>query len=266
MTPITATPTVGPAPSLAGAAGASGLGRDAFLQLLVTQLRNQDPTSPQSGSEFAAQLAQFSSVEQLTQISQAMAGQGQQLGLLAQALMMVRAGQAEMAGQLSGRIDLQSASSLIGQTVQVRSDAVAWDGAGPVDIPVHLAGAAREVEVTLRNASGDVVRVLRVGPQAAGTATLAWDGAGTDGQPLPPGTYTASVSATSSTGSPVTASPALTGRVDRITVEGDGVFLWVAGRRIPFNHLLTIEAGAAPPPAPPMPAPTPAPVPPPEPF
>ena len=44
------------------------LGRDAFLQLLTTQLAHQDPTAPQDNGEMIAQLAQFSSLEQLTQI------------------------------------------------------------------------------------------------------------------------------------------------------------------------------------------------------
>jgi flagellar basal-body rod modification protein FlgD len=44
------------------------LGRDVFLQLLITQLQNQDPLQPQENGEFIAQLAQFSSLENLTQI------------------------------------------------------------------------------------------------------------------------------------------------------------------------------------------------------
>jgi len=46
----------------------SALGREAFLQLLVTQLAHQDPMQPQKDGEFIAQLAQFSSLEQLTHI------------------------------------------------------------------------------------------------------------------------------------------------------------------------------------------------------
>ena len=46
------------------------MGKDAFMNLLVTQLQHQDPTQPQDNTEFVAQLAQFSSLEQLTQIQQ----------------------------------------------------------------------------------------------------------------------------------------------------------------------------------------------------
>jgi flagellar basal-body rod modification protein FlgD len=48
-----------------------GLGRDAFLKLLVTKLKNQDPTNPATDTEFLGQLAQFSALEQLTSINAA---------------------------------------------------------------------------------------------------------------------------------------------------------------------------------------------------
>jgi len=65
----------------AGAAGATGesvlkndpLGRDTFLQLLITQMQHQDPLQPQENGEFLAQLAQFSSLESLQQIKDDMA-------------------------------------------------------------------------------------------------------------------------------------------------------------------------------------------------
>jgi flagellar basal-body rod modification protein FlgD len=58
----------------------TALGRDAFLGLLVTQLRHQDPLKPQADGEFIAQLAQFSSLEQLTQIQQTLAAMSKAMG------------------------------------------------------------------------------------------------------------------------------------------------------------------------------------------
>jgi flagellar basal-body rod modification protein FlgD len=58
-----------------------GLGRDAFLKLLVTQLQHQDPTQPQADGEFLAQLAQFSSLEQLTTIQTTLADIAGALGV-----------------------------------------------------------------------------------------------------------------------------------------------------------------------------------------
>ena len=57
------------------------LGREAFLQLLVTQLQHQDPTQPLKDGEFIAQLAQFSSLEQLTHIQQSLQDIGTALGV-----------------------------------------------------------------------------------------------------------------------------------------------------------------------------------------
>ena len=68
VTPAATHPSVS-----SGPAAPNGLGQDAFLKLLVTQLQHQDPTKPMADTEFIAQLATFSSLEKLTQIAQSTA-------------------------------------------------------------------------------------------------------------------------------------------------------------------------------------------------
>jgi flagellar basal-body rod modification protein FlgD len=63
-------------------AGMSGLDRNAFLQLLVTQLEHQNPLKPQEDGEFIAQLAQFSSLEQLTEIQQTLSQMSVAMGVI----------------------------------------------------------------------------------------------------------------------------------------------------------------------------------------
>ena len=74
----------------------SSMGSDAFLQLLVTKLKNQDPTNPQTDTDFIAQLAQFSSLEQLTSINKSV----QDLSLIVSTLMAERASGAAGAARM----------------------------------------------------------------------------------------------------------------------------------------------------------------------
>jgi flagellar basal-body rod modification protein FlgD len=65
MTPVGSVQNTIPGPSTPAATASSrAVSKDMFLQLLVAQLKNQDPLKPQDGSEFVAQLAQFSNLEQ----------------------------------------------------------------------------------------------------------------------------------------------------------------------------------------------------------
>jgi flagellar basal-body rod modification protein FlgD len=78
-TPIGQTPsTTTSEPSLNRS---GGLGREAFLKLLITQLQHQDPTQPLEDGAFIAQLAQFSSLEQLTHIQKTLQDIGTALGV-----------------------------------------------------------------------------------------------------------------------------------------------------------------------------------------
>jgi flagellar basal-body rod modification protein FlgD len=78
-----------------GKAGSSNLDRDDFLKLLITQLQHQDPTSPVEDKDFIAQMAQFSSLEQMTNMSSGFQ-------------------------KLSGLLASSEASQVLGKTVELR--------------------------------------------------------------------------------------------------------------------------------------------------
>ncbi len=205
------------------AAASAVMGKDDFLRLLVTQLGNQDPLNPMDGQEFAAQLAQFSSVEQLLNISDVLAQNGEMNGLLAQS------------------INSGVAAGLIGKNVQASGNAISWDGENPPPINFELADGAEVVTVTIHNETGDVVRTLELPAHFAGEHTLEWDGLDATGQAASSGTYTVEVLARDSEGNPVEAESFVSGIVDRITFGQDGIMLWIGKTRVPMSAVESVE-------------------------
>ncbi|MCS7082327.1 MAG: flagellar hook capping protein [Bacteroidetes bacterium] len=190
------------------AAQRAQLNRDQFLRLLVTQLRNQDPFNPLQGQEFAAQLAQFSSVEQLIQINQGLAQHFQSSGLWSQSLYHLLA------------------AGLIGKEAKVQASAVFFDGERPAPISMSLSERADALTLRLKDASGRVVRTLQLGPHAAGSHELLWDGTDERGNRLPRGLYRIEVEAQAS-GKPVDVKLFLVGLITKVQYTGDGAKLWV---------------------------------------
>src|SRR5690349_20163429 len=114
-----------------------------FMKLLIAQLQNQDPMNPMDSSNFSAQLAQFSSLEQLTQINQRLADQGQ---------------------DKIGRFD---AVSFIGREVTGPSGAIAVKGgtATTLDYTLDTGGT---VDATITDKTGQIVGTLKLEGQGAG--------------------------------------------------------------------------------------------------
>jgi len=143
------------------------LGQDQFLQLMLTQFRNQDPLKPQDPGEFLTQLAQVTSVTGISEMNKSMA-------TLADSLY---AGQALQAATVVGRHVLAPAES----ARLAEGGAVA----GAIDLPVSTAGGY----VRIVDGSGALVRELPLGARAAGLAAFEWDGRNATGTLVAPGTY-----------------------------------------------------------------------------
>ena len=202
-----------------GAGGA--MGKDEFLRLLVTQLSHQDPLNPMDGQQFAAQLAQFSSVEQLIGVNESLSGLS------------------ELQGALAQNMNNGIAAGLIGRDVRALGNGTTLSADGNVDLHFRLDGTADEVTVVVRNASGEPVRTLSAKTYGAGDHSLAWDGRDDAGNRLPPGSYSFDVQATRGEGA-VAATPFTQGRVDRVSFGPDGVLLWVRDTPIPLSAVESV--------------------------
>jgi flagellar basal-body rod modification protein FlgD len=126
------------------------LGQAAFLELMITQMNNQNPLSPQDNSEFVAQLAQFSSVEGLERLNTSF-------------------------NSFMSNNALQ-ASSLVGRSVTVKSDTSTLVKGGIVAGSVDLTYPAKDMKVSVYDSTGALVQQIPVGEVPKGEAVFRWDG------------------------------------------------------------------------------------------
>ncbi|MCE1115787.1 MULTISPECIES: flagellar hook assembly protein FlgD [Pseudomonas] len=192
--------------STTGQAG-SALGKDAFLQLLVTQMKNQNPLDPQENGEFVAQLAQFSSLEGIQTLNSSVNGILTGIGS-SQAL---------------------QATSLVGRSVIVQSDKAVVDTASSFNGQVVVPQSISDAKVTIKDKDGNVVKTMQLGSQKAGTADFIWDGTNEKGEKVAPGTYTFTAETTVD-GKAKTLSTLLPARVNSVSFQnGSEMMLDLAG-------------------------------------
>ncbi|MBK36638.1 MAG: flagellar biosynthesis protein FlgD [Gemmatimonadetes bacterium] len=149
------------------------LGRDAFLRLLTVQLQNQDPLEPVKNEDFVAQLAQFSSLEQLTLINENIEDD---------------AG-TEATTDVRTAVDANTAVALIGREVQVPSDTIAYTGEGSVRLGYNVEGPSDVVRLRIVDQNGTIVNTLVDGSPEQGNASIIWDGKDAEGKQADSGIY-----------------------------------------------------------------------------
>jgi len=196
-----------------GASGSSesgGLGKMDFLKLLTTQLTHQDPLNPMQDTQFVAQLAQFSGLEQMMQTNERL-----------EALAMAQSSMTSA-----------SAVGFLGKTVEAVSNQVELADGVPSWAGVRLDGDAASLKVEIRTATGEVVQVLELGAHNAGDVELGWDGLGLDGKPVADGLYYLSLEAEDTTGEPVGCQPLIKGEVSAVTFENGYAELLLGERRL----------------------------------
>ncbi|MEN5301325.1 MULTISPECIES: flagellar hook assembly protein FlgD [unclassified Pseudomonas] len=162
------------ASTTSSATGGQALGKDAFLQLLVTQMQNQNPLDPQDNSEFVAQLAQFSSLEGITSLNESVSS---------------------ITSAMASSQALQ-ASSLVGRSVIVQNDKAVVDTTSSFNAQFVVPQAISEAKITITDKDGNTVKTIELGEQAAGYGDFIWDGTNNKGEKVDPGTYTFTATST----------------------------------------------------------------------
>ena len=188
-------------------------GLNQFLTLLVAQLKHQDPFNPMESTEFTAQLAQFSSLEQLFAVNENLIGIQKNLG-----------GQQE-----------EDLIGLIGKTVKAEDTTILVKDGSVVSGSYTLEDRA-DVTIVVYDSNGQEVRTFSPGWKDAGDYNVEWNGRDNNGDMAEDGIYTFEVSAKDESGHYVTVNTYITGEVTGVTYEYGLPYLMIGDRLVSTNY------------------------------
>jgi len=193
---------------------------DTFLQILTTQLKNQNPLDPLDTNQFTAQLVQFSGVEQQLQTNSYL-----------EALLSLGASAASTSGQ---------AANLIGK--QITADTVASElKDGEAKWVLNSAATASNAKIQVKDGTGNIIFQTERSLDA-GDNSFVWDGKGTDGVMRPDGIYSIAISATDSSGKTIAVTSQMSGKVEGVDLSGSEPYLLVGKARFTLGSIKSIRA------------------------
>jgi len=198
----------------------SELGKDAFLTLFVAQLENQDPLNPLENTEMVAQLAQFSSLEQLTNISES------------------------LETVLSAVAGLQhvGATSYIGKDVLAGGDSIALADGKATEVTYVIPLDATNVYAHIYDADGNLVGSIEIGDVEQGEHDFTWDGKDATGKACSDGTYYVAFTGTDADGDYLSISTMVEGRVTGVSTSGGSIILSLAdGRSVALSNVYEVR-------------------------
>jgi flagellar basal-body rod modification protein FlgD len=198
------------------------ISQNEFLTLFVAQLQHQDPLSPMEPNELTAQLAQFSSLEQLTGINERL----------------------DNLADVSQKSTDTSVLGLIGRSITFDGSLLGLDDgkATPVDYTLN---EAADVVATIKNAKGEVVRRVELGTQGVGPHRFEFDGDNSRGVELRDGTYTLEITAQSAgADTPKKLALSTTADVDGVDLTSQPPVLVAGGVRLTLDKVRQVNAAA----------------------
>ena len=194
---------------------------NSFLQLLTTQLKNQDPLAPLDATQFVSQLSQFAMVEQAVQTNKNL----------------------ESLLQSSRNAVMSADIALIGRQVEVPGKALDLGSSGQAGFTYKLGKDAETAAVNIRDADGNLVRTLSLNPKA-GEYSVTWDGKDDAGNPVATGDYKLDYAVFDKDGKPQSVTSFVAARVERIELDASGSTLVLSnGERATSGNVRAILNG-----------------------
>lgn len=195
--------------------------KDQFLKLLTFQLKSQNPLKPYDNQEFAAQLAQFSQLEQLSDIKNLMEEQSKSNLLLSRTM-----SNAALPGML-------------GKTAKANTNHIQLEAGKSISLGYNLSKNANDGVITILDKNGNTVNMIDVtgSKLSAGDHEFSWDGTDFNGDSLPEGPYTFFADFENEEGNTFTADTFTNGKIEAVRFKADGTVLVVAGMEIPLSEV-----------------------------
>ena len=186
-----------------------------FLQLLTTQLQNQDPMNPMDSTAFTQQLVEYSQVEQQINTNSDLT----------------------TLNGIALNQSLSLALGYVGKQITYDSSDMNFDGTNPVTINYNLPTTSASNIANIYDSSGSLVDTQAL-PNTAGTNNFTWNGTLTDGGTAPAGTYSVGIQATDTTGNAETVDTAVTGAVTGVESQDGVPYLIVGQRSVPLGSVI----------------------------
>lgn len=196
---------------------------DTFLQLLITQLKNQNPLEPLDTNQFTQQLVQFTSVEQQLKTNEFLEA-------------MMQSSQNSTNTQAVGYVGKTVTAS--GATTDLVNGSASWI--------YRLDNPAENTTVTIKDANGNTVYRETLSMKA-GTDRIVWDGTTNTGQKVTSGRFTVTIDARNSNGQYIPVTTEMMGVVDGVDVSGTEPYLLIGDLRIPLSSITAVHGDMLPP-------------------
>jgi flagellar basal-body rod modification protein FlgD len=204
------------------------MGKDDFLMLLVTELQNQDPLEPMDNSDFVAQLAQFSSLEQLTNANKNL----------------------EVLQMYGNSLNNAQAVGMIGKNIMASGNTTELEEGADAAVEFNLPANAADVSIDIFNAGGSFVTTLQAGAMGAGHHSMTWNGTNSDAESVPAGIYMFEVHAVDENDVPLETGTYTEGLVTGVTYRKGTPYLVTGENLVPLAAVREVtNPGLAPEPA-----------------